>query len=125
MMNISAPWPADILERMARAVDEVQQRLLRAAQALEAGKVPYAVVGGNAVAAWVAKVDRGATRTTRDVDILVRPADLEVVKAAMAAAGFEYAFTSGIHLFLVPQGKPSEGIHLLFAGEKIKPTDPT
>lgn len=125
-MNISAPWPADILERMARAVDEVQQRLHRATQALEAGKVPYAVVGGNAVAAWVARIDAGAVRTTRDVDILIRRDDLEAAIAAMAAAGFEYAFTSGVHLFVEgPEGKPSQGVHLLFAAEKVKPADPT
>lgn len=124
-MNTSAPWPTDILERMARAVNEVQLRLHRAAQALEAGNVPYAIIGGNAVAAWVAKVDQGAVRTTRDVDILIRREDLEPAKTAMGAIGFEYAFTSGVHLFVEkPDGKPSEGVHLLFAGEKVKPTDP-
>ncbi len=124
-MNVSAPWPADILERMARAVNEVQLRLHRAAQALEAAKVPYAVIGGNAVAAWVAKIDEGAVRNTRDVDILIRRDDLEAAKAAMDVIGFEYAFTSGVHLFFErPGGKPSEGVHLLFAGEKVKPTDP-
>lgn len=124
-MNLSAPWPADILERMARAVNEVQQRLLRAAQALEAGNVPYAVIGGNAVAAWVAKVDAGSVRNTRDVDILIRRDDLEAAKSAMDTVGFEYAFTYGVHLFFErPDGKPSEGVHLLFAGEQVKPTDP-
>lgn len=124
-MSLSAPWPADILERMARAVNKVQERLHKAAQALEVGNVPYAVIGGNAVAAWVAKVDEGAVRTTRDVDILIRRDDLDAAKAAMDKAGFEYAFTYGVHLFIErPNGKPSEGVHLLFAGETVKPTDP-
>lgn len=124
-MNVNAPWPTDILERMARAVDEVQQRLHKAARALEAGNVPYAVIGGNAVAAWVAKIDEGAMRTTRDVDILIRRDDLEQAKAAMDAVGFDYAFTSGVHLFVErPDGKPSQGVRLLFAGEKVKPLDP-
>ena len=124
-MNVSAPWPVDILERMARAVEEVTQRLHRAAQALEAGSVPYAVIGGNAVAAWVAKIDKGSMRNTRDVDILIQRDDLDRAKAAMDVAGFEYAFTYGVHLFIErPDGKPSEGVHLLFAGEKVKPTDP-
>jgi len=39
-------WP-----RMIRAVEKVRERLLRAAQALDAAHVPYAVAGGNAVAA--------------------------------------------------------------------------
>jgi hypothetical protein len=59
------------------------------------------------------------------VDILNQHADLERAKAAMDAAGFDYAFTHGVHLFIErPDGKPSEGVHLLFAGEKVKPTDP-
>jgi hypothetical protein len=121
----STDWPVDILERMARAVETVQQRLHRAAQALEAGNVPYAVVGGNAVAAWVAKIDAGSIRNTRDVDILVRREDLDAVKIAMDAIGFEFAFVNGVSLFFErPDGKPSEGVHLLFAGEKVKSTDP-
>jgi hypothetical protein len=59
------------------------------------------------------------------VDILIRREDLERAKAAMDAAGFDYAFTSGVHLFVQrPDGKPSQGVHLLFAGEKVKPLDP-
>jgi hypothetical protein len=53
------------LERMVRAVEKVRDRLLRAARALEASKIPYAVVGGNAVAAWVARVDESAVRNTQ------------------------------------------------------------
>jgi GrpB-like predicted nucleotidyltransferase (UPF0157 family) len=118
-------WPADILERMGRAVEVVQARLRRAAAALEAGNVPYAVIGGNAVAAWVAKIDQGSVRNTRDVDILIRREDLEAAKTAMAAAGFEYAQVTGVDLFIEgSDGKPSEGVHLLFAGEKVKPDDP-
>jgi hypothetical protein len=61
----------DILDRMERAVAKVGERLLRATAALNGAGVPYAVVGGNAVASWVATVDEGAVRNTRDVDLLV------------------------------------------------------
>ena len=44
-------------ERMDRAIEKVKERLLRAAAALRQAGVPYAVVGGNAVAAWVSRVD--------------------------------------------------------------------
>jgi hypothetical protein len=47
----------DILDRMERAVANVRERLLRATAALNAVGVPYAVIGGNAVASWVATVD--------------------------------------------------------------------
>src|SRR5438067_424270 len=46
----------DILDRMERAVAKVRERLLRATAALNQAGVPYAVVGGNAVASWVATI---------------------------------------------------------------------
>jgi hypothetical protein len=112
-------------ERMIRAVEKIRERCDRTARALERAGIPYAVIGGNAVANWVASVDEGAVRTTRDVDVLIRRDDLDAAKAAMDAAGFDYAFTYGVHLFVErPDGKPSEGVHLLFAGERVKPSDP-
>lgn len=46
-----------LLDRMVSAEEKVRQRLLRATGALSGAGVDYAVVGGNAVAAWVASVD--------------------------------------------------------------------
>ena len=60
------------LDRMVRAVEKVRQRLLRSTAALENSGIPYAVIGGNAVAAWVSRVDEAAVRNTQDVDILIR-----------------------------------------------------
>jgi len=72
------------------AAAKVKERVRRATKALAAGGVPYAVVGGNAVAEWVARVDEDAVRNTRDVGILVRRADLPAVRTALEAAGFVY-----------------------------------
>src|SRR3954470_2984592 len=77
-------------ERMIRAVEKVRDRLRRAVAALEAAGVPYAVAGGNAVAAWVSRVEESAVRNTQDVDILIRRLDLEAAKQAMARSGFIY-----------------------------------
>jgi hypothetical protein len=68
----------NLLDRMVLAVERVRERLLRATSALESAGVPYAVAGGNAVAAWVATVDPSAVRNTQDVDNLLRRADLDV-----------------------------------------------
>jgi hypothetical protein len=70
-------------ERALMAAEKVKQRLRRATGALDAAGVPYAVAGGNAVAEWVGRVDEDAVRNTRDVDILLRRADLPAAKAAL------------------------------------------
>jgi hypothetical protein len=112
----------DILDRMERAVAKVRERLLRATGALNAAGLPYAVVGGNAVASWVATVDEGAVRTTRDIDVLVRRDDLPAVTAALEQAGFVHDELLDVVMFRDgPDGKPSEAVHLLFAGEKTRP----
>ena len=112
-------------ERMARAVEKVKERAARATRALEDAAVPYAVIGGNAVASWVARVDEGSVRNTRDVDILLSRSDLEAAKAAMAVAGFVHAEVAGVDLFTEgPTGKPSDGVHVIFAGEKVRASDP-
>src|SRR5262245_33638055 len=112
----------EILERMERAVAKVRERLLRATAALNAARIDYAVVGGNAVASWVATVDEGAVRNTRDVDILVRRDDLPAVTAALEATGFVRDELLDVIMFRDgPEGKPSQAVHLLFAGEKTRP----
>jgi hypothetical protein len=71
------------LERMERAVDKVRERLQRTTAILGAARIPYAIVGGNAVALWVTTVDEAAVRNTRDVDILIRRADFEAARQAL------------------------------------------
>src|SRR5260370_38632756 len=74
-------------ERMIRAVEKVRDRLLRATSALDKASIPYAVVGGNAVAAWVSRVDEAAVRNTQDVDILLRRADLDAPSVGLSQEG--------------------------------------
>lgn len=112
-------------ERMTRAVEKVRERLLRAASALERAEVPYAVVGGNAVAAWVSRVDESAVRNTRDVDVLLRRSDLGAAAVALEPAGFVRGHAAGVDLFLDgPQAKARDVVHVVFAGEKVRPEYP-
>ncbi len=109
------------LERMVRAVEKVRQRLLRSTRALETAQIPYAVIGGNAVAAWVSRVDEAAVRNTQDVDILIRRQDFPRVKTALESAGFVYGSTLDVDFFLDgPNAKVRDAVHLLMAGEKVK-----
>jgi len=111
-------------ERALMAAEKVKERLRRVARALDAAGVPYAVAGGNAVAEWVGRVDDDAVRNTRDVDLLLRRADFPAAQAALEAAGFIYHHLLDIDTFIDgPQGKPSAGIHILFAGEKVRRED--
>ncbi len=107
---------------MVLAVQRVRDRLLRATAALEAAGVPYAVIGGNAVAAWVATIDSAAVRNTQDVDILLRRSDLEAAARALEAAGFVRRHVAGIEMFLDgPNAKARDAVHVLFAREKVRP----
>lgn len=109
-------------ERMIRAVEKVRERLRRAVAALEAAKVPYAVAGGNAVAAWVSRVDEAAVRNTQDVDLLLRRKDLTAATAALVKVGFVHRHTAGLEMFLDgPKASPREAVHIVFAAEKVRP----
>ncbi len=109
---------------MIEAVEAVRQRALRATRALAQAGIPYAVTGGNAVAAWVARVDRAAVRNTQDVVILVRRSDLPAVRIALEEAGFYYREIFGVICFLdTPESHPRDAVHLLFANENVKPND--
>ena len=110
------------LDRMERAVEKVRGRLLRSTAALEAAGVPYAVIGGNAVMAWVEQVDEAAVRFTQDVDLVLRRDDLERAKVALEKAGFVHRRSAGIEMFLDgPGAKARDAVHVIFSGEKVRP----
>lgn len=113
---------------MIRAVEKVRLRMLRAVRALEGANIPYAVAGGNAVAAWVSRVDEAAVRNTRAVDILLRRADLSGARQALEAVGFVYRHVAslgqpgGLDLFLDgPGASARDAVHIVFAKENVRP----
>jgi Uncharacterised nucleotidyltransferase len=114
--------------RMESSIEQVRLRLERAARALNAAGVPYAVVGGNAVAAWVSRVDAAAVRNTRDVDILLERHDMERAKAALESVGFvnrrvpSLGKGGSMDVFLDgPEVKLRDAVHVLWAGEYAVP----
>jgi len=111
-------------ERALMAAEKVKERLRRATRALDAAGLPYAVAGGNAVAEWVGRIDEGAVRNTPDVDILIRRPDFPATRDCLEGAGFLYCVLPDTDIFVDgPQGKPSAGIHSLYAGEKVRRDD--
>jgi hypothetical protein len=112
-------------ERMISAVEDVRERACRAAAALHGAGVPHVVVGGHAMASWVARVDKEAVRNTKDVDLLVRRGDFPRVVDVLQSIGFIHRQVSGVDLFLDgPEGSVRSAIHIVFAGEKLRPGDP-
>jgi hypothetical protein len=111
-------------ERMNAAVESVQERARRAASALQQAGLSFVVVGGNAVASWVARVDQEAVRNTKDVDVLVRRQDFAQIVAALQSVGFVHQNVAGVDMFLDgPEGSVRSAVHLVFSGEKIRPDD--
>ncbi|OWK36050.1 nucleotidyltransferase family protein [Fimbriiglobus ruber] len=110
-----------VLDRMVLAVERVRERLLRVTSALDGAGIPYAVVGGNAVGAWVARVDVAAVRNTQDVDILIRRTDLPVTIQVLEAEGFVYRHVASVDMFLDgPDAKPRDAVHVAFSNEKVR-----
>jgi hypothetical protein len=111
-------------DRMERAVEKVNERLRKTVQILEGSGIPYAVVGGHAVRAWVAQADEAAVRTTRDVDILVNAEDLPTLKEAMAQGGFHFRETADVPMFVEhPDGSAKDAVHVVLTGEMIRIND--
>jgi hypothetical protein len=111
-------------ERIGRSMEIVEQRLRRTVGVLERAAIPYAVVGGNAVRIWVAQVDPGAVRATNDVDILIRPNDLERVKLAMQGAGYHYRQSAGLDMFVEGENESARNaVHVVLSGEMVRMDD--
>jgi hypothetical protein len=86
---------------------DIGVEFVRLIQALDAAGLDYAVVGGFAVAIW------GAPRATTDIDLLVRPADVDEVLAVAKGLGFAFAalpitFQDGMELRRVVRIEGSE-----------------
>jgi hypothetical protein len=112
-------------ERMIAAVEEIRERTRRAAAALRQAGIPHVIVGGHAVALWVARVDKEAVRNTKDVDLMVRREDFPRVVDVLQSVGFIHQNVAGVDVFLDgPEGSVRSAIHLVFAGEKVRPDHP-
>ena len=111
-------------ERAWQAVENVRTRLLTSTAALDRVGIPYAVIGGNAVAAWVATVDEDVVRNTTDVDILINCKDLTRTVTAFGDIAFDPQETPAGIVF-VERKSPSvrRGLHIFFAHEHVRPND--
>ena len=110
----------DILDRMVRAVERVRERLNRAASALESACIPYAVVGGNAVAAWVTTIDEAAVRNTQDVDLLIRRRSRSSENRAFKRRLHLPACQGDRYVSGRSRCQSQDSVHVVYAGEKVR-----
>lgn len=123
-MVVRGPGPG-LWEKHVMALEDVTRRLERIVGALEATAVPYALIGGQAVALWVATRDPAAVRTTKDVDLLLRREDLPQAKAAALSVDMDYFEVVGVGMFIERDDpNPRKAVHLVWANEKVRPEYP-
>src|SRR4051794_24625643 len=87
--------PVDLAscDRFVRPYLIVEDRFQRVRLALRQYEVTHAVLGGHAVAAWVATADPAATRATPTVDVLLRREDIDSAAHALSVAGIRVEAT--------------------------------
>jgi hypothetical protein len=114
----------DVWKSYTMALDDVADRLVRITSALRGAGVPHALVGGQAVALWVATKDPAAVRTTKDVDLLLRRDDLGPARAAARSVNMDYFETMGVGMFLDQKDpNPRHAVHVVWAGEIVRSGD--
>ena len=97
----------------------------RVEEAFASAGLEYRVIGGLAAYLYVEEAAPDAGRLTKDIDIAVRREDLERIAKAVEPYGLKYPRVAGVNM-LIQTADPSarRAVHLVFAGEKIRPEYP-
>ena len=93
----------------------------RVEHAFSAAGLEYRLVGGLATYLYVEDKEPDAGRLTRDIDIVVRRADLAAIAQAVQSVGLEFRHVAGVDM-LVQAESPSarRAVHMIFSGEKVQ-----
>lgn len=98
--------------------------LERIVKALRDAGVEFEVVGGVAVNAHILELHRSRSFVPRDIDLLVHRSDLQRIRVAAAARGYQATKTLGEYALIRPEQDLAEAVHLIFVGERSKSTQP-
>lgn len=120
------PW--SVLEAAERHMEQLKEKARMVGGALRKAGIPYAVMGGFAVAEHTAKVDEWAVRGTRDVDLRLNRADSERAAQALRPLGYNLGELMGLPAFVRPRGagvrsRLPEAMRLVWAGERTRSED--
>ena len=100
--------------------------LHRSSYALASEDIPYELIGGLAVLIHVEEANPEHSTLTRDIDLMVRRADLERIREAAARNGFRFRHAAGVDMLLYGSTDSAKNaVHLLFTGEKVRPSQVT
>ena len=106
-------------------LDQLFISMRRLHEALAEAGVPYEIIGGLAVFVHVERVDPALSRLTRDIDAMIRRVDLPRVAKAVRAHGLVYRHVAGLDMLVDAQNpKAKTAIHLIMAGERVRPDYP-
>jgi hypothetical protein len=96
--------------------------LHKIAGALEEARVDYEMMGGLAVFVHVDEVSPEHATLTRDVDLMVKRDDLDLIKDAAASRGFRFCHVRGVDTLLYGEtASARNAVHLVFSGERVNP----
>jgi hypothetical protein len=103
-------------------VDQLRDVVKRLDAALTGAGIRYQIVGGFAVFCHVDRIDPLAARLTRDVDVAIDRTDLQRIAEAVKSAGMQYPHAAGVDMLVdAAAPKARSAVHLIFAGEKVRP----
>jgi hypothetical protein len=123
-LDLHVASTGNVWKSYTMALDDVADRLFKITAALRGANVPFALVGGQAVALWVATKDPAAVRTTKDVDILLRRDDLGRARAAARSVEMDYFETMGVGMLIDQRDpNPRHAVHIVWAGELVRAGD--
>ena len=113
-----------LLQAYDKHLEQLTETAARVCNALQEAGIDYRVVGGLAVLFHVQSRDPLAARLTKNVDLAVRRVDLPRIAEAVRGLGLEHRPVGGVDMLLDSVApKARSGVHLLFAGEKVRATD--
>lgn len=105
-------------------VEQLFEKMRRVTAALNKAGIPYRVVGGVGIFLQISRTSPEKARMTDDIDLAVRRADLEKIKAAAETAGFRFRHTAGIDMLVdATSPRPRSDVHFIFAYERTYPSD--
>ena len=106
-------------------LEQLLVSMQRLHEAFDRAGIAYEVIGGMAALLHVDRVDPILARLTRDIDVAIRRTDLDQIRDAVRPFGLTYRHVEGVDMLLdANQPKARSAIHLIMAGERVRPDYP-